>query len=165
MAPRAYRPPLRRRRAVSDRIPLVLRQPPPRPPHARTPRVPRANPRAVRRWRLRRARKDPLPLARERIGTPSSKADLQRGEGRTPRRDARIMRGIDLVEIGLVGEILDVDAERDRLVDLVRGAGVEADIAGHRSDQRLGRRDDRHVARSEEHTSELQSLMRISYAV
>src|SRR3546814_17150877 len=74
------------------------------------------------------------------------KADLQRGEGRTPRRDARIMRGIDLVEIGLVGEILDVDAERDRLVDLVRGAGVEADIAGHRSDQRLGRRADRHVA-------------------
>src|SRR3546814_10974628 len=74
------------------------------------------------------------------------KADLQRGEGRTPRRDARIMRGIDLVEIGLVGEILDVDAERDRLVDLVRGAGVEADIAGHRSDQRLGRRDARPVA-------------------
>src|SRR3546814_15744148 len=91
---------------------------------------PRANPRAVRRWRLRRARKDPLPLARERIGTPSSKADLQRGEGRTPRRDARIMRGLALVETGLVGEILFVDAERDRLADLLSRAGVEADIPG-----------------------------------
>src|SRR3546814_8097016 len=54
---RADRPPRPRRRAVSGRRPLVLRQPPPRPPHARTPRGPRANPRAVRRWRLRRARR------------------------------------------------------------------------------------------------------------
>src|SRR3546814_18182026 len=39
-----------------------------------------------------------------------------------------------------------VDAERARLVDLVRGAGVEADIAVYRSYQPLGRRDDLHVA-------------------
>src|SRR3546814_6522095 len=50
----------------------------------------------------------------------------------------------------LVEARLDLDHRRDRLAGL------------RRLDQRL---DDRAVLRSEEHTSELQSLMRISYAV
>src|SRR3546814_6023599 len=47
------------------------------------------------------------------------------------------------------------------LVDLADGVADAAD----RGDRALGRRLDRADLRSEEHTSELQSLMRISYAV
>src|SRR3546814_10272259 len=49
----------------------------------------------------------------------------------------------------------------------VRGFGGERRCAERRSDARAGRvwHADRRAARSEEHTTELQSLMRISYAV
>src|SRR3546814_4655432 len=55
-----------------------------------------------------------------------------------------------------VGERRDAGQRRDP-----EAQGVGRDVAAGPSDDRLHR----HVHRSEEHTSELQSLMRISYAV
>src|SRR3546814_8946351 len=61
--------------------------------------------------------------------------------------------------------------EHDRLVfERQRGlgsrvAGRRGDEIGERPDVARARTDDRRDERSEEHTSELQSLMRISYAV
>src|SRR3546814_1123227 len=55
---------------------------------------------------------------------------------------------------------------RATLVDHRRGAAREDDATGsHPFEGFLGRVERRDLARSEEHTSELQSLMRISYAV
>src|SRR3546814_7059811 len=70
-------------------------------------------------------------------------------------------------------EVGDAVAERDRLEGVVAVVGVDhqpclrADGRAHRGDQLLDglAAEGVHDLRSEEHTSELQSLMRISYAV
>src|SRR3546814_10691386 len=67
--------------------------------------------------------------------------------------DELVLAGLDRLRRDRVDRA--VGADRLRLVDL------ERDAPGHR----LAPRDERVDARSEEHTSELQSLMRISYAV
>src|SRR3546814_3938546 len=66
------------------------------------------------------------------------------------------LAGDQLAQVGL-GE--DGDAELLRLLEL-RSGTLSHDDAG-----RLARDGVRHLCRSEEHTSELQSLMRNSYAV
>src|SRR3546814_1505503 len=71
----------------------------------------------------------------------------------------------DLAQALLVGEVDRGDLELAVLLDVDRTGAVHHDLGdGVVGEQRL----DRSVAeqvRSEEHTSELQSLMRISYAV
>src|SRR3546814_4271324 len=64
----------------------------------------------------------------------------------------------DVVAVGDVGLAVQHAAVRQR-------HGVEVDDPPVRARQPAGTGDALHHARSEEHTSELQSLMRISYAV
>src|SRR3546814_10104635 len=47
---------------------------------------------------------------------------------RPPRRDACIMRGIGLVEIDLVGQVLSIHGNVEMVVDLVSHAGVKAPV-------------------------------------
>src|SRR3546814_4997945 len=56
---------------------------------------------------------------------------------------------------------------RPRHYDRLAGLAVEVEVARYAVHRRRPTRHDRHIVgtRSEEHTSELQSLMRISYAV
>src|SRR3546814_3244261 len=65
-----------------------------------------------------------------------------------------------------LAEGLEQRQVRQRL-EVGGAAAHDPGVAGVRSDhgERRGRVDGQHRARSEEHTSELQSLMRISYAV
>src|SRR3546814_9939014 len=79
---------------------------------------------------------------------------------------------IGQVEHALRSGFLHLAAQRGHavLAGEVQAGGIEADLAGFQPAQRLLQRfleraADRHHLRSEEHTSELQSLMRISYAV
>src|SRR3546814_1890066 len=77
-------------------------------------------------------------------------------EGGGTRRTRRVVLQIVVV-------VEEVDARDRRLGDLVKHVGARAaqtDDGNPFAHQLL-----RHLARSEEHTSELQSLMRISYAV
>src|SRR3546814_4808847 len=98
------------------------------------------------------------------------KVDVGGAGHRGGRRQHREDRGIGMVEahrvhraealeVVLVGRVVAVpgDHVERRLVEL---AGMEAAAPLHRQARRLLA-----VLRSEEHTSELQSLMRISYAV
>src|SRR3546814_6818879 len=66
-------------------------------------------------------------------------------------------------------DALDRGAERGAIIVIVREIGEIAGIAASRAPFGIGHQRRDHiglaVARSEEHTSELQSLMRISYAV
>src|SRR3546814_4811415 len=56
--------------------------------------------------------------------------------------------------------------EQPAEVELRGNLGRQADVAERSGDRRAGERNEhREAERSEEHTSELQSLMRISYAV
>src|SRR3546814_3243547 len=78
----------------------------------------------------------------------------------------------DLRRLERAGDIL---LEGDRLVRILADGGfdrltpLEPGLFHHRRPchrhQQQAERDDQHDRRSEEHTSELQSLMRISYAV
>src|SRR3546814_9712265 len=83
--------------------------------------------------------------------------DARRGEvggdigGDVEHRMAGLARGEEAFVRGVVGE----EVLNEAVIDLVGGA----------SDARADRGGDMGAARSEEHTSELQSLMRISYAV
>src|SRR3546814_21084027 len=52
-----------------------------------------------------------------------------------------------------------------RVLDLSALASIDADLATARASLAASRADAERLTRSEEHTSELQSLMRISYAV
>src|SRR3546814_10172597 len=63
---------------------------------------------------------------------------------------------VSLVEVGAIGD----DRVSERLVCLDDAGLITADQPGDTAARVLGR-----AERSEEHTSELQSLMRISYAV
>src|SRR3546814_5288144 len=80
--------------------------------------------------------------------------------------------GADQAEHGLpaLGAVVELDARDDAEVAQVARLGAPRRTdALERAGQRLGEpafdRGDRRRLRSEEHTSELQSLMRISYAV
>src|SRR3546814_9715010 len=88
--------------------------------------------------------------------------DRRRGAG------ARVVADVDLVaradrqvRAGIDGaRARAIDADRPTGGQLHRAGGGDAAAGGVQKDTRL-----RRVGRSEEHTSELQSLMRISYAV
>src|SRR3546814_4474567 len=83
----------------------------------------------------------------------------------------------DELAIGREGGLVDgrrIDADRGALAEEIFNQTVErlvgsiADIvvvAAEEGNAKVGRVHPRSVSRSEEHTSELQSLMRISYAV
>src|SRR3546814_1722538 len=59
-----------------------------------------------------------------------------------------------------------VEQRRDRRQALAVEVGIDAaERRQHQVAAEVGARDRRRIARSEEHTSELQSLMRISYSV
>src|SRR3546814_3930339 len=93
------------------------------------------------------------------------------GVGARAGEDQRLAVAVDErgEDLGLVAVIDDEDAVIDgaRLLrlagDLVDG-GVHQELVHERRDLTVERRRE-HELRSEEHTSELQSLMRISYAV
>src|SRR3546814_1800023 len=76
-------------------------------------------------------------------GPPARSSALGVGAGRHPHLGLA-----EQAALGLLGQLLDLAAGLGVVVDLLQ--------------QQLG---NRAIVRSEEHTSELQSLMRISYAV
>src|SRR3546814_8769407 len=78
------------------------------------------------------------------------------------RRGAAVERGPRLCAAAdhAAGDAPRAFARRQGPVDVPPAAGAD-----RRNGRRLSRTDPRPAARSEEHTSELQSLMRISYAV
>src|SRR3546814_5802253 len=89
--------------------------------------------------------------------------------GRKVRRDIDGVRAAALKQGRTACEMIDQNAERQRLQLLPVGAAFglrhgnevpPVENAGH-----VAKRKERARQRSEEHTSELQSLMRISYAV
>src|SRR3546814_5402152 len=86
----------------------------------------------------------------------SSDLEAQVGLLVEPQVFQRLLHGIHMR--GLAGEVEDHGRLTDRRVDRALGADIGLD----QGDPTLGFRE---VERSEEHTSELQSLMRISYAV
>src|SRR3546814_6300677 len=88
------------------------------------------------------------------------RADLDQQVGQAVDAHLRGGRGADHREHG--GRL---DAERERVLELAQRRDVALEVA---LQQRVVGHDDalhEVVVRSEEHTSELQSLMRISYAV
>src|SRR3546814_5265487 len=77
------------------------------------------------------------------------------------------LRGVDLARIEAAGEISELLGRVVLAVAETLGDDMEAvdEAPGEVARERLEPRVAKHVERSEEHTSELQSLMRISYAV
>src|SRR3546814_2163382 len=94
--------------------------------------------------------------------------------GEAGRHEVLVLLGLQHVERLVVGEggvVDELDAVAHALLDGVRGARVGGELLvaaarlAHRHRDFLFRHRRLLGARSEEHTSELQSLMRISYAV
>src|SRR3546814_1315282 len=85
---------------------------------------------------------------------------LFRSQADLVHRLAEALAVLGLVDhVGLGADHLDAEL-RQGAVALQRQAGVQRRLPAHGRQQGIGT-----LARSEEHTSELQSLMRISYAV
>src|SRR3546814_10221338 len=95
-------------------------------------------------------------------------------DGRCDSRAPTAVSVIDMLDHLLAPLMLEIDVDVGRLVALGRHEAREKQLVLHRidrgdaeqeADDRIGRRPASLAERSEEHTSELQSLMRISYAV
>src|SRR3546814_7092048 len=102
-----------------------------------------------------------LALTLYRRAIEHEKPDAQREAGYQDRDDARIEGAMQQMERRYVPE-MDRQLQRYWLQQYVALPEEQHDEA---LDRWLGGSDDKHVERSEEHTSELQSLMSNSYAV
>src|SRR3546814_1214518 len=84
--------------------------------------------------------------------------------GRGGRQHPAVGRQAPADEAGVL-QLADADGDVEALLDHVHDAVVEVGLQSHLRMARQEFRQLRQQVRSEEHTSELQSLMRISYAV
>src|SRR3546814_8743224 len=79
--------------------------------------------------------------------------------GQTPLKLAQALEEAGIPILGTSPDAIDLAEDRERFAALVNRLGLKQPENG------IARSREEAVARSEEHTSELQSLMRISYAV
>src|SRR3546814_3891166 len=89
----------------------------------------------------------------------AAEATLCRAGGELP--DGRLLVEAMVVEHRIIGDLVETIAQSDDAID----TALAASALRHLFTAHLTKVNDQLVPRSEEHTSELQSLMRISYAV